>query len=147
MIGSPYAKQAKTYQKQAILTASPGQLVLMLYDGALKFLNQAGEAFADPDNPKCIERVHQGLHRAGEIIAELQANLDLEAGGEYAENLYRLYDYYGRRLMEANMTKSERPMREVEKLLKQIRDAWADMLASTPEENTKNFSQEKAANY
>ena len=120
---------ARAYQQQSILTASPGQLVLLMYDGALRFMAQAHAGFALPeDNPRRIETIHTALLRAQAILSELRANLDLEAGGDIAANLDRLYDYHLRRLFECNLRKDEAPLIEVEGLVRTLRDAWAEML-------------------
>lgn len=125
---------ARTYRANAILTASPGQLVLMLYDGALKALNQAKQAFADsPDNPRRIETINAQLQKAQAILAELQGGLNLEAGGEFARTMHRLYDYHNRRLLEANLRKQIEPVLEVERLVRELRDAWAQMLSQQPD--------------
>jgi flagellar secretion chaperone FliS len=120
---------ARTYQAQSILTASPGQLVLMMYDGALRFMAQARAALTGPgDDPHRIESVNTALLRAQAVIAELQANLDHAAGGEFAQNLDRLYDYHQRRLLEANIRKDDQIVAEVERLVRELREGWADML-------------------
>ncbi len=120
---------ARTYYAQSILTASPGQLVLMLYDGALRFLGQAQAAFAsDASSPRRIEQINTSILRAQNILIELQSNLDHQSGGKYAADLARLYDYYLRRLLEANLQKRPEPVDEVERLLRQLRDGWAEML-------------------
>ncbi len=122
---------ARAYQTQSILTASPGQLVLLMYDGALRFMAQARAGFALPDdNPRRIETIHTALLRAQAILSELRANLDMEAGGDIAANLDRLYDYHLRRLFECNLRKDEAPLIEVETLVRTLRDAWAEMLRS-----------------
>lgn len=127
-MANPYGF-ARAYQAQSVLTASPGQLVLMLYDGALRFLGQAKDAFATGDeNPRRIEQINTALVRTQNILAELQSNLNLAAGGEHAANLYRLYDYYLRRLFEANIRKELQPVVEVESMVRQLRDGWAEML-------------------
>lgn len=119
----------KTYRSNAVLTASPGQLVLMLYDGALKAMNIAIEAFNLPEeNPRRIETINHQLQKAQNIIAELQNGLNLEKGGEFAQTLNRLYDYHHRRLFEANVRKQPEVVVEVEGLLRSLRDAWAEML-------------------
>lgn len=126
MMPAAYARQ---YQNQAVLSASPGQLVLMLYDGTLRFLRQALDGFSPAhDEIKRIAIVHTALGRAGAILAELQSNLNLEAGGEYAANLDRLYDYYQRRLHQANINKDDVAIREVLRLVTELRDGWAEML-------------------
>lgn len=124
---------ARAYQAQSILTASPGQLVLMLYDGALRFIAQARAGIAQPeDSPGRIERINAAILRAEAIIAELRANLNPKDGGELAENLDRLYDYHLRRLFEANLRKSDEPLLEVETLLGELREGWVEMLHAGP---------------
>lgn len=120
---------ARAYQAQSILTASPGQLVQLLYDGALRFIAQARAALAEPEEtPGRIERANTAILRAQAIVHELRANLNFEGGGELATNLDRLYDYHARRLMEANLQKSDAPLREVETLIRELRDGWVEML-------------------
>lgn len=120
---------ARAYQTQSVLTASPGQLVLMLYDGVLKFLGLAKEGFAMPDsNPRRIEIINTNIQRAQNIIIELQSTLNRDAGGDLATTLDRLYDYYTRRLFEANISKKVAPVDEVERLVRELRDGWAEML-------------------
>ena len=126
MLASGYAR---TYRANAVLTASPGQLVLMLYDGALKSLALAREAFAlPPEQFKRIETINTHLLKAQAILGELQGGLNLDAGGEFARTMHRLYDYHNRRLLEANLRKQVEPVIEVERLVRELRDAWAQML-------------------
>jgi len=130
---------ARAYQTQAVFTASPGQLVLMLYDGALRFLGHARDALQSPDgSPRRIEIVNTNLIKAQNILAELQTSLNHEAGGDHAANLDRLYDYYMRRLFEANMKKTVEPVIEVEALVRQLRDGWAEMLNKHEAERLQN---------
>ena len=131
---------ARAYQTQSVLTASPGQLVLMLYDGALKFMNLAMEGFKLPDsNPRRFEIINTNLLKAQNILVELQSNLNMEAG-EVSTTLERLYEYYTRRLFEANIQKRKEPIEEVERLLRELRDAWAEMLRK---DNSAEAHQEK----
>lgn len=130
----------KTYRANAVLTASPGQLVLMLYDGALKAMGLAIEAFDRPEgDPRRIETINHQLQKAQAILAELQNGLNLEAGGEFAKTLHRLYDYHNRRLFEANLKKQSAPVVEVEDLVRQLRDAWAEMLAKQEPEHVESL--------
>ncbi len=120
---------ARIYQTQAILTASPGQLVLMLYDGALRFLAQARVALeGDKNDWRRYQVTNRNLQKAQNIIAELKGTLNHEAGGAVAANLDQLYDYHLRRLFEANIKKDVALVIEVEGLLRELRDAWAQML-------------------
>jgi flagellar protein FliS len=127
---------ARTYQAQAVLSASPGRLVLMLYDGTLRFLGHARDALQSPEaTPRRIEIINTNLIKAQNILVELQATLNHEAGGDHAANLDRLYDYYMRRLLEANIKKKVEPVIEVEALVRQLRDGWAEMLCAQETEH------------
>ena len=126
MVANGYAR---TYQVQSILTASPGQLILLLYDGALRFLAQAHAALETPaGDPHRIEVINRNLQKAQNIVVELQSAINHEAGGAVAANLDQLYDYFNRRLLEANIKKELGPVVEIERLLQELRDAWAEML-------------------
>jgi flagellar protein FliS len=127
MVATGYAR---AYRSNAVLTASPGQLVLMLYDGALKALGLAREALdTSAEDPRRIAVINQQLLKAQAILTELQSGLNLEAGGEFARTMHRLYDYHLARLLEANLRKEAAPVIEVERLVRELRDAWAQMLA------------------
>ncbi|MBS3977588.1 MAG: flagellar export chaperone FliS [Syntrophomonadaceae bacterium] len=110
----------RAYQQNQIMTASQEKLVLLLYDGAIRFLRQAEEACEAKDWNKCSNN----LLRVQEIITELQASLNREDGGRLAENLFLLYDFMFRRLVEANIKKDIRLIAEVRDLLPELRDAW-----------------------
>jgi len=132
MVANGYVK---TYRANAVLTASPGQLVLMLYDGALTAMAIATEAFGRPEeDARRIEVINHQLQKAQNILIELQNGLNLEAGGEFAKTLYRLYDYHNRRLFEANLRKDVTIVAEVEGLVRSLRDAWAEMLLKQEEQ-------------
>jgi flagellar protein FliS len=120
---------ARAYRANSVLTASPGQLVLLLFDGALSALARAREAFDRPAvDFKRYEDINKHLRHARRIIAELQGSLKPEEGEEFAKLMLSLYDYYNRRLHEANLSKKVEPVIEVERLLGEVRDAWAKML-------------------
>jgi len=116
----PYA----LYQKVQVETADRGKLLLMLYDGALRFLKSAGKALHRRD----LEGANNSLLRAQDIVTELMASLDLEKGGELAETLFRLYDYIRTLLVEANIRKDVGPLEQVEGMLTELRETWADAL-------------------
>jgi flagellar protein FliS len=120
---------ARMYRANSVLTASPGQLVLMLYDGALRSLALAREAFGRPaDDMTRIAVINQQLIKAQAILTELQGTLNHDAGGEFSRQMESLYDYYNRRLVEANLRKRVEPVIEVERLLTEVRNAWSEML-------------------
>ena len=119
------------YKTAAVMTASPGQLVVMMYDGVLKFVSIARAGCALPESdPARLKMVQDGVGRSLAIIDELRSTLDKEKGGEYAANLERLYDYYARRLLKAQVSFDDAPLAEVEKLVGTLRDGWAQMLVA-----------------
>jgi len=117
-----------SYRKVATQTATPGQLVLMLYDGALKFLEKALIGFDYQDPLLFNQTVNNNILRAQAIIHEMNASLNMAAGGEVASNFRRLYNYFYRRLTEANRTKQRAPIEETIARLRVLRDSWAEML-------------------
>ena len=122
------AHYAKSYQAVAVSTASPGNLVLMLFDGALRFLSTALHGFQCEDIAKKNEDIHNNLIKTQRILRELQCSLDMQAGGEFSTRMHALYDYMIEELRRANMAKETGPIHTVERLLGEIRDAWAQML-------------------
>ncbi|WP_324670195.1 flagellar export chaperone FliS [Geochorda subterranea] len=115
------------YRRQQVETASPAQLVVMLYDGCIRHCRAAQEAIAREGRDAAARH----LLKAQDIVSELMACLNLDAGGEIATRLLRLYEYMYRRLVLANVRKDASAVREVEGLLVGLRDAWAQV-ASTP---------------
>lgn len=122
------AQFAKSYQAVAVTTASPGNLVLMLFDGALRFLSTAEHAFQGEEIFKRYEDIHNNLIKTQRILRELQCSLDLKAGGEFATRMYALYEFMIEELRKANMAKGPGPIQTVSRLLGEIRDAWGKML-------------------
>lgn len=116
------------YRQIATQTAPPGQLVLMLFDGAIKFLERALQGFDLEDPAECNEAINNNIMRAQAIIEELDRSLNLAEGGEFSANMRRLYTYLDRRLMESNLRKEQGGLREVVDRLSVIRDAWRQML-------------------
>ena len=103
----------------------------MLYDGVLKFVSVARAGCALPENdPQRLPMVQEGVKRSLAIIDELRSTLDKEKGGEYAESLDRLYDYYSRRLLKAQISLDDAPLAEVEKLVETLRGGWVEMLSA-----------------
>lgn len=111
------------YRQTSIQTSSPATLVVMLYRGGIRFLRQA----VDGIDRKDIEASHQALIRAQNIIFELRAALRPEVG-PVARSLDALYDYFLRRLTEANVNKDRQPALEVIEMMEQLLDAWETAL-------------------
>ena len=101
----PPANPWKSYRRIATQTAPPGQLVLMLFDGALRSLDRALLGFNCADVGERNAAIHNNLQHAVDIIRELNGSLDLEAGGQLADTLRNLYDFFERRLLESNLKK------------------------------------------
>jgi flagellar protein FliS len=110
----------KAYRDNAVLSATPGQLVVMLYDGARRYLHQAAVAMREGDIPAS----HVRLRRAEDIIAHLAGVLDLDQGGEVAASLSSLYDFWQRHLMKARFDKDPRKIEQIGEQLGRLRDAW-----------------------
>jgi flagellar secretion chaperone FliS len=134
-----------SYRKVATQTATPGQLVLMLYDGALTFLEKALTGFEHRDPRLFNQTISNNIIRAQAIIHEMNASLNMQAGGEVASNFRRLYNYFYRRLTQANRTKQKAPILEIITLLRQMRDSWAEMLRRGTDDRPANSSLEEAA--
>jgi len=124
----PVTKAWKSYYQTATLTAPPGQIILMLYDGALRFLDRALAGFDSEDPAQLNMAVNNNLQRAQDIIRELDCALNLEKGGDLAETLHRLYEYFDDRIQASNLKKQRSGIEEVIKHLNELRDAWATML-------------------
>jgi flagellar protein FliS len=111
----------QAYQTNAVQTATPEQLVVMLYDGCLKFLRRAQAAAADGPSA----RVTDASSRASAIILELNATLDLEVGGEIARNLRAIYLFLHRHLLEASREGSADKIAQVHAMVMELRGAFA----------------------
>lgn len=122
-----------SYRQVATQTASSGQLVLMLFDGAIRFLERASSGFGVEDPAESNQLISNNLLRAQAIIHELNVSLNLEQGGKFADTLRQLYLYFDRRLQHSNLTKTPDGITEVIGRLTVLRDAWAQMLQSQTE--------------
>lgn len=125
----PIAQVARNYRNAAVNTATPGQLVLMLFDGALRNVATALAGFEIESIGPRIEQINNQLLKAQAILRELQSSLDLKAGGEFGRTMWALYDFMLEQLRVANLAKDPEPARVVERLLGEVRGAWAAMLA------------------
>jgi flagellar protein FliS len=112
----------QAYRTTQVQTSSPAELILLLYDGAIKYCRQA-EAHLDNGER---ELAHNALLRSQDIIDELAVSLDFSAGEEIAQGLSQLYDYMGQRLVEANIHKDKAPITEVAAMLQELRETWAE---------------------
>jgi len=134
-----------SYRRVATQTATPGQLVLMLFDGSLSFLEKAKIGFDHKDPLLFNQTINNNIVRAQAIIHELNASLNMKAGGDVAVNFRRLYNYFYRRLTLANRTKKKAPIDEIISLLRVLRDSWATMLRQGGEARRADAAAEESA--
>lgn len=119
------ANKMQTYKSAHIETATPERLLVILYEGAIKFLNIAKHALEE----KQIEPAHKNILKTEAIILELMSVLDMEVGGEIAINLFNLYDFMYRHLVKANITHDAKMVQEVIDILDDLRGAWEEAAA------------------
>jgi flagellar protein FliS len=115
-----YMKLVETYQSAAVTTQSKGRLIVLLYDGAIKFMKLAIKELEAQN----YEAKGRYISRAQDIINELNAILDVDAGGEIAANLRKLYCFMNRRLSEANTQRDPQIIREVIALMEELNQSW-----------------------
>lgn len=117
------ARGAEAYYQTHVQSRSPLELVVMLYDGAIRFLDQAAVALDNQDmTAKAV-----ALSKAFAILNELQNTLNVKDGGELAKQLDALYAHMHDRLVDANVQRSSAPIRDVINLLTPLRDAWVQI--------------------
>jgi flagellar protein FliS len=133
-----YSNAFSAYRETRIKTASQGQLILMLYDEAIKSLDGAFDLLERykagvKKDPSVIERAGKALIRGEEIVSELSASLDFEQGGDIAKNLFSLYTWFKQELLEANIKLDEQRVKSVRDQLGDLRGAWAQIARSQAE--------------
>jgi flagellar protein FliS len=111
------------YKQNDVMLASPEELTLMLYNGAIKYVNRAVIAIDD----KNIENAHQSIARAEDIVAELNATLNTEY--EVSKGLRSLYEFILERLVDANIQKDKEILEEILPFLTELRDTWKEAMA------------------
>ena len=111
------------YKKASVNTLDQTKLIIMLYDGAIKNASFAVEHMKSGQ----IEKVHDCLIKTKNNVTELMATLNMDRGGEIANNLQSLYSYMFSQLIEANMNKKTEPVVIVIDLLKELRAAWTQI--------------------
>jgi flagellar secretion chaperone FliS len=135
-----YLNPWQSYRQVSTQTASPGQLVVMLYDGAISFLERALQGFAHEDPLEFNRTICNNVVRAQQIITELNGSLDMERGGEISTTLRRLYYYMDERLTQSNLHKTREGIEECIRHLTELRDAWREMLSGGRQANVATMS-------
>ena len=113
------------------MTASPGKLIVLLYEGAVRFINSAINALDE----KKLDVCNNSLIRAQDIITELALSINFDAG-DVASKMYSLYMFFNKQLLEANIRKDREIMVEVRDMIADILESWrqiADKPVSTPQ--------------
>ena len=131
MVIQKQQNKTKAYKNTEISTANQKKLILMLYDGALRFMRIA----IDNMQPRSYDVVNNNIVKAQDILTELMLALDTNGGNEIAANLFNIYAYAKKRLLEANIAKETANIEEVLHLLTQLRDAWEQAAENEEQQN------------
>jgi flagellar protein FliS len=130
-----YKNALSAYRETRIKTAGQGQLIIMLYDAAIKQLDTALECLqfntGAKKDPAKIEKTGKSVLKTQEIITELMVSLDMDAGGEIAANLFSLYTWFNRELLEASISQDAKRISEVRGMLDDLRSTWHAAIAKT----------------
>jgi flagellar protein FliS len=118
-----YNNGAQAYRQNAVMGASPVQLIVMLYDGALRFIEEGKRAMVAKD----FETKNLKFQRAQKIVMELISTLDIRNGGEIATNLLSLYTFVLNELVEGNVKDSTEHIDNAFRTMSELRESWAEL--------------------
>ena len=134
-----YTNAISSYRETRVKTASQGQLIIMLYEEAVKHLDRGLELLSlntgGKKNPGNIEKISKSILKAQEIVTELTVSLDFEQGGDIAKNLFSLYTWFNRELLQANINQDMHRITAVRNQLNELKSAWAEIVATNSSEN------------
>ena len=126
-----YKNALSTYRETKVTTAGQGQLIIMLYNEATRYLDEALQLLgAEMKSPGSIEKFGKAVVKAQEIITELMVSLDFEQGGDIARNLFSLYTWFNRELIEANISKDSHRISVVRNFINDLRSAWLAVITT-----------------
>jgi flagellar protein FliS len=131
-----YNAAARAYLQTQVTTTKPGDVIVLLYEGALKFLAQAKVKMAEGD-PEAKGIL---LSKAIDIISELDASLNMQKGGELGENLHKLYFYCNTRLLQANLKLDPKLIDEVATILSSLKSAFEEISQGPPHSTGVGYS-------
>jgi flagellar protein FliS len=126
---NPYLKQ---YQKNEVETATPEKILILLYDGAIQFLNKAKIAFEE----KNIQEIHNNIMGCEKIILEFINTVDMDNGGDFAVRITALYRYFYETLIQANLKRDVTKVDEVLRHLVELRATWKQAIAIANSQKT-----------
>ncbi len=121
---NPYARSNNAYKKASVTTKDQGTLIVMLYDGAVRFLKTAILKIEKNE----LEEAHSAIVRAKNIISELLTSLNTDNSGRVGSSLKSLYVYMFNRLIDANIQKDAVAVQEVCDLLEELREGWKGVI-------------------
>lgn len=121
-----HARFAHEYQKSAVQGASPLQLIVLMYDGALRFMEAGRHAMVKRD----LERQNTNLQKAQRVVLELMACLDMTQGGDVSKNLFALYSYVVDELVKANIEDDLAAADRAIKVMSDLRESWSELQKS-----------------
>ncbi len=136
---NPYA----AYRETSVKTASGGKLIVMLYEEAVRQLESAENLFSEGDKlpPASIEKLNKCIVKTQEIITELQVSLDMDKGGEIAQNLLSLYTFFNQQLMQANISHDSSKLKSVRTMMTELLSAWRTAAETTSTGNVQPARQ------
>ncbi|MCI5696376.1 MAG: flagellar export chaperone FliS [Treponema sp.] len=128
-----YNQAYNAYRDTNVKTASQGRLIVLLYEGAVKQLTLANSMFDENGKlpVRSIEAFGKAILKAQEIITELQVSLDMEKGGEIAKNLMSLYIFFNKELTETNISKDQKRLKPIMKMISDLCESWRQAAASS----------------
>lgn len=121
--------QANAYKQTRVKTAGQGQIIIMLYDEAVRQIDIAVELLREKTRE--LDRVNNAILKARDIITELMVSLDMEQGGEFASQIFSIYQWFNEQLMEGNIKKELDPLVNVRNMMTEIRAAWNEIVGKT----------------
>ena len=131
-----YTNALSAYRETRVKTAGRGQLIIMLYDEAVKQLDRGLELLKKDSkgkkDPGRIEEIAKALLKTQEIITELMVSLDFEQGGEIAKNLFSLYSWFNQEILEANISKDVERVANIRDMLDTLRTTWGEAVTKAP---------------
>jgi len=134
-----YKNASSSYKEAKVKTAGQGQLIIMLYDEAVKQLTKATELLdlniKEKKDPGRIEQISKSVLKTEEIITELTVSLDFDNGGEIAKNLFSIYTWFNRELVEANINHDLNRMLTVKDMLLDLKNTWSTIANQKTAEN------------
>jgi len=120
--------QAYAYKEAKVKTSSQGQIIVMLYDAAIRSIDTAVDEL---DKSKKLDLIHKNFTKARDIITELICSLDMENGGDFAQRIFALYMWFNQELLNADLEKDSVPAKQVRAMMQELRDAWAQIADKT----------------